>query len=89
MDDLNGVLPKEEWKPQNLRDQWQKCQWLIEASIADNDREFTNFYKDLKKQIEYKMTPEQFSLMADDFTEVPHMYDAVLAKVKKQEAIDD
>lgn len=80
------LLPRSEWTPQNIRDQFMACEWSISNAKAENDPEFVRFYKSILHDIELKMTPEQFSLAADDFDGLSEsIYRSVLAKVKEQE----
>ena len=84
------LLPQSEWTPQNIRDQYMACEWSISHAKSENDPEFVRFYKSILRDIELKMTPEQFSLAADDFDEVSgSIYRSVLAKVKEQEKSND
>ena len=86
------LLPQSEWTPQNIRDQYMACEWSISHAKSENDPEFVRFYKSILRDIELKMTPEQFSLAADDFDEwddTGSIYRSVLAKVKEQEKSDE
>ena len=81
-----GILKKSEWTPQNIRQQYQLCEWQFDHARSEGDREAVSYYRHLQQQIENKMTPEQFSLEADDFSEVSeHLFLTVKAKVKEQE----
>ena len=71
--------------PQNCRQQYAICLDLIEEAQQQNDREFIGHWKNELRRIEEKMTPEQFSLLMDDW-EAGVAFDALFAKVKKQEA---
>jgi hypothetical protein len=82
----SGILKKSEWTPQNIRKQWKLCELQCDYARSEGDREAVSYYRQLQQQIENKMTPEQFSLEADDFSEVSeHLFRAVEAKVKEQE----
>ena len=85
------LLPQSEWTPQNIRDQYMACEWSISHAKSENDPEFVRFYKSILRDIELKMTPEQFSLAADDFDwdDTGSIYRSVLAKVKEQEKSND
>lgn len=80
------LLPRSEWTPQNIRKQWKLCELQCDYARSEGDREAVSYYRQLQQQIENKMTPEQFSLEADDFSEVSeHLFLEVKAKVKEQE----
>ena len=70
--------------PQNCRQQYAICLDLILEAQQQNDREFIGHWKNELRRIEDKMTPEQFSLLMDDWESGP-AFDALRAKVKKQE----
>jgi len=84
IDEQNMKILTSKSTPQNVREQYAICLNLIEEAQQQNDREFIGHWKNTLQRIEEKMTPEQFSLLMDDWESGP-AFDALLAKVKKQE----
>ena len=81
------ILPKSEWTKANIREQFVNAQMLLEEARQGNDREFIKHWKELISQIEQKMTPEQFSLEMDDFSECStDLYKKQYERVKQYEA---
>ena len=78
---------KSEWTKANIREQFFNAEMLLEEAKQENDSEFIMHWKELLLQIEQKMTPDQFSLEMDDFSECsPELHKELYERVKQYEA---
>ena len=81
------ILPKDQWTKANIREQFFNAQMLLEEAKQENDRESIRHWKELLLQIEQKMTPDQFSLEMDDFSECSaDLHKKLYERVKQYEA---
>lgn len=80
------VLPKSKWTKANIREQFFNAQMLLEEAKQESDHEFIRHWKELLLQIEQKMTPDQFSLEMDNFSECsPDLHKKLYERVKQYE----
>jgi hypothetical protein len=82
----NWPLSKSEWTKQNIRSEFRLARQLLDQAGRDRDYVLSKPLSQIVRQIEQALTPEQYSLEMDDFSELsPSVYAGVLAKVKEQE----
>ena len=82
----NWPLSKSEWTKQNIRAEFRLARQLLEQAGRDRDYVLSKPLSQIVRQMEQALTPEQYSLEMDDFSELsPSVYAGVLAKVKEQE----
>ena len=82
----NWPLSKTEWTKKNIRAEFRLAQQLLEQACRDRDYVLSKPLSQIVRQMEQALTPEQYSLEMDDFSELsPSVYAGVLAKVKEQE----
>jgi hypothetical protein len=80
------LLPQSQITAANVREEFSKCRRIIESARADNDYEQVAHYKQRLAKIENKMTPEQYSIEMDDFSELSEcVYHAIKDIVHDQE----
>lgn len=75
----------------NIRSQFYKIETIVQEVEQDYkdgfaDRAEVNHWKNRLESLLHKMTPEQRSLVMDDFDEIPSVHNKILQTVKLQEA---
>ena len=82
----NWPLSKGQWTRQNIREEYRLARGLLEQAARDQDAVLSKPLSDIVLQMENALTPDQFSLERDDFSEVSEsVYQDILRKVREWE----